>query len=86
MNTEIDITENRALDRSQATRNNSRMKRASGFKQSDVERAIRAATKAGLAVGTVEVTAEGTIRVLTAQAAAEASANDAFGMWKAKQC
>lgn len=35
------------------------------FKQVDVERAIKAATKAGLPVDSVEITKEGTIRLLT---------------------
>lgn len=34
------------------------------FKQSDLERAIRAANKAGLPVDSVEITKEGTIRII----------------------
>jgi Tfp pilus assembly PilM family ATPase len=41
------------------------MNTAATFKQVDVERAIRAASKAGLPVDAVEITREGTIRVLT---------------------
>ena len=35
------------------------------FKQKDVERAIKAVRDAGLPVGSVEITKDGTIRVLT---------------------
>lgn len=35
------------------------------FKQTDVKRAIKAVVDAGLPVGSVEITREGTIRILT---------------------
>lgn len=37
---------------------------ASHFRQSDVERAVKAACNAGLEVGGVEITKDGTIRVM----------------------
>ena len=41
------------------------MNTAATFKQIDVERAIKAAFKAGLPVDSVEITKEGTIRIIT---------------------
>lgn len=41
------------------------MKTNATFKQVDVERAIKAAQKAGLKVEVVEITRDGTIRILT---------------------
>lgn len=54
------------------------------FRQSDVERAIHAARRAGLTIGRVEVTRDGTIRIVEAQEA-EAVPATPFDKWKAKQ-
>ena len=58
-------------------------RRPSTFRQTDVARAVKAAQAAGLTVGTVEVTADGTIRVITATAPELTPANS-FDQWKAK--
>jgi hypothetical protein len=58
-------------------------RRPSTFRQTDVARAVKAAQAAGLTVGTVEVTADGTIRVITAKALELTSANS-FDQWRAK--
>ncbi|MBO6758304.1 MAG: hypothetical protein JJ902_18355 [Roseibium sp.] len=39
--------------------------------QADVQRAIRGAMKAGLVIGTVEVTSDGTVRITAAQDAVQ---------------
>ncbi len=59
-------------------------RRSSTFSHADVVRAVKAARDAGLDVGTVEVTRDGTIRV---KVAAEELATQAslFDEWKAKQ-
>ncbi|EFO33949.1 conserved hypothetical protein [Roseibium sp. TrichSKD4] len=41
------------------------MNTAATFKQTDVKRAVKAVTDAGLRIGSVEITREGTIRVIT---------------------
>lgn len=48
------------------------------FRQCDVERAVRGVTGAGLSVKAVEISVDGSIRVLTgaAEEAAEFAAND----------
>lgn len=58
-------------------------RRPSTFRQTDVARAVKAAQAAGLTVGTVEVTADGTIRVITATAP-ELTTAKSFDQWKAK--
>jgi hypothetical protein len=60
-------------------------RRPLSFRQADVERAVKAALSTGLAVGMVEVTQNGTIRILTAAAIAEQSAANPFDNWKAKK-
>ncbi|MCO6385018.1 hypothetical protein GTH22_20015 [Oceanicola sp. 502str15] len=58
----------------------------STFRQADVERAVKAARAAGLDVGTVEVTREGTIRVMVGASTGEsAQAETPFDTWKAKR-
>jgi hypothetical protein len=56
-------------------------RRPSTFRQSDVARAIKAAQAEGLAIGTVEITPDGTIRVVVADTDAIASASP-FDQWK----
>jgi hypothetical protein len=58
-------------------------RRPSTFRQTDLARAVKAAQAAGLTVGTVEVTADGTIRVITAKALELTPANS-FDQWRAK--
>ncbi|WP_252947369.1 hypothetical protein [Oceanicola sp. 502str15] len=51
-----------------------------------MERAVKAARAAGLDVGTVEVTREGTIRVMVGASTGEsAQAETPFDTWKAKR-
>lgn len=59
-------------------------RRPSNFRQSDVERAVKAARAAGLDVGGVEVAPDGTIRVMTATQA-PAGASNPFDQWKARK-
>lgn len=59
------------------------MTRTVSFRQSDVERAIKAVQAAGLPVEGVEIV-DGRIRVLTTRAAAEQPADD-YGNWKRKR-
>ncbi len=54
------------------------------FKQADVERAIRAVTKRGLDVSSVEVAPDGTIRVLT-KTAGEPQVVDELEAWRARR-
>jgi Tfp pilus assembly PilM family ATPase len=58
-------------------------RRTSTFRQTDVARAVKAAQAAGLTVGTVEVTSDGTIRVITAKAP-ELPPENPFDQWRAK--
>jgi hypothetical protein len=58
-------------------------RRPSTFRQTDVARAVKAAQAAGLTVGTVEVTSDGTIKVITATAPELPPANS-FDQWRAK--
>lgn len=58
-------------------------RRPSTFRQTDVARAVKAAQTAGLTVGTVEVTSDGTIRVIAAIDSELTPAN-AFDQWKSK--
>ena len=60
-------------------------KRPSTFRQADVERAVKAARKAGVPVGVVEVTKDGTIRVIMAQESATRPTDSPFDEWKAKR-
>lgn len=57
-------------------------KRPSNFRQSDVERAVKAALNAGLAVGAVELTPDGTIRIVGANQP-EPAKESPFDHWKA---
>lgn len=41
------------------------MRRPVSFRQIDVKRAVQGAQAAGLAIGAVEITSDGTIRILT---------------------
>ena len=61
-------------------------RRPSTFRQSDVERAVKAARSAGLDVGVVEVAPDGTIRVMVGATPGESqSATTPFDEWKAKK-
>lgn len=60
------------------------VRRPSTFRQYDVERAVKAARSAGLTVGAVEVTPDGTIRVMVGTSLAESqTAMTPFDKWKA---
>jgi hypothetical protein len=59
-------------------------RRASTFRQSDVERALKAARSAGLTVGGVEVAPDGTIRVMVADGRESGPATP-YDEWKAKR-
>jgi hypothetical protein len=59
------------------------MNRAAAFRQTDVTRAVRAATIAGLCVSAVKIAPDGTIEVLTAQSAP--AETDPLGEWKANR-
>lgn len=59
---------------------------ASTFKQTDLVRAVKATQAAGLTVGAVEVSPDGTIRISVQGAAAPFGAvSDPFESWKAKR-
>lgn len=58
------------------------MTKAAAFRLSDVQRAIKAAAGSGLTVSGVEITKNGTIRVLTGAAAA-AQGLSPFEAWEA---
>ena len=60
-------------------------RRPLSFRQADVERAVKAALSTGLAVGMVEVTQAGTIRIMTSADATEKPANNPFDKWKVKR-
>ncbi len=57
---------------------------ASTFRQSDVERAVKAARAAGLSIGKVEVAPDGTIRVIMADQR-DSAAETPYDQWKAKR-
>lgn len=59
-------------------------RRPSNFRQSDVERAVKAARAAGLDVGGVEVAPDGTIRVTTVTPV-PSETGDPFDKWKARK-
>ena len=59
--------------------------RPSTFRQTDVERALKAACKAGVSVRAVEVTKDGTIRVIMADESAQMPTDSPFDEWKAKR-
>jgi hypothetical protein len=61
------------------------MTRAVAFRQADVIRAVRAATKAGIPVGGLRIAPDGTIEVLQAAPAAGDDSATAFAEWKAKR-
>ena len=56
-------------------------RRISTFRQSDVARAVKAAQAAGLAIGTVEITPDGTIRLVITDTGATAPTSP-FDQWK----
>lgn len=58
------------------------MTRAATFRREDVQRAIKATEACGLSVAGVEVTRDGTIRVLTASPAS--TQLSAYDNWKAQ--
>ena len=58
-------------------------RRASTFRESDVKRAVKAARGAGVIVGVVEVTPDGTIRILSGSGEANAAPASPFDRWKA---
>lgn len=59
---------------------------ASTFKQTDLVRAVKATQAAGLTVGAVEVSPDGTIRISVQGAEAPSGAvSDPFETWKAKR-
>lgn len=59
-----------------------RKRRATTFTQAEVTRAIKAAKAAGMTVTRCEIGADGSIVLTDAPAA---TADDAFGKWKAKR-
>jgi hypothetical protein len=61
------------------------MSRRVTFRQADVTRAVRAATKAGLAIGGLRITPDGAIEVLQAAAAPVDDSTAAFANWKAQR-
>lgn len=58
------------------------MSRPATFKQSDIQRAIKAAKAMDLPVTGYEITAEGTIRILTAPVIKADAPTDTYGGWK----
>lgn len=60
-------------------------RRASTFRESDVKRAVKAARGAGVTVGAVEVTPNGTIRIVSASGEADAAPASPFDRWKVRQ-
>jgi hypothetical protein len=60
------------------------MTRAAAFKLSDVQRAVKAVQAAGLTVHAVEVTPDGTVRVLTGPAGAAMIEDPATVAWEVK--
>ncbi len=59
-------------------------RRPSSFRQADVERAVKGARNAGLDVGSVEVTPDGTIRIVGASNI-EPAHDLPFDQWRARQ-
>jgi hypothetical protein len=55
------------------------------FKQRDVTRALRGAEAAGLPIGAVEVSQDGTIRILPKNAAEHAGGDNDLDAWIAKR-
>lgn len=60
-------------------------KRPSTFRQTDVERVLKAACKAGVPVRALEVTKNDTIRVIVAEDSAQTTTDSPFDEWKAKR-
>ena len=61
-------------------------RRSSTFKQSDVERAVKAVRSTGLDVGAVEVAPDGTIRVMVGASQGDSqAAMTPFDQWKAQK-
>ena len=58
-------------------------RRLSTFRQADVARAVKAAQTAGLAIGSVEVAPDGSIRVIISEGTCSAPATP-FDQWKSK--
>lgn len=59
---------------------------ASTFKQTDFVRAVKAAQAAGLVVGAVEVSPDGTIRInVQGTQGGSGAVSDPFAAWKAKR-
>jgi len=61
------------------------MSRRVTFRQADVARVIKAATKAGLAIGGLRITPDGAIEVLQAAAPPVDDSAAAFANWKAQR-
>lgn len=59
-------------------------RRPSNFRQSDVERAVKGARNAGLTVVAVEMTPDGTIRIVGADHAEQVN-DSPFDNWKARK-
>lgn len=61
-------------------------RRASLFTQADVERAVKAARNAGMDVGALEITKDGTIRVIVGALMAESlTVTTPLEKWKAER-
>jgi hypothetical protein len=60
------------------------MTRRAAFRQTDVSRAVRGATAAGVSIARIEVDASGKI-VIIAGALAHSTVEDDYAAWKAKR-
>lgn len=62
----------------------SRTRKPAPFKKVDVRRAIDAVKAGGLAIASVEIRPDGTIRLSSLEAAAASSGADAFSEWESR--